>query len=366
MTYIKYNCPHCKQHLEVPVELLGTLLECPTCQTAIQLPKASGDDKVASTIKKEVVLHQETRQCATSYTKLRFLTTTIVQIPLVYKIIAAISVIILTTFLLVMVLRTPSIRHTKDMQWRENGLVPYEVNSRSPYSGIIISYRGDAPKTGKKIEYTDDLISIKRYKHGIANGEQIHLNMADGVDSSIDRIEYVSSKDFPRLDYTSWYSTGQKEASFHSESPIGGNFSCWYPNGQIRSTGIYGLRITLSRFKEITLRVILFVSYCFTEKGEQQHVRSLSWSDRQLYWPQEEAFDFVFATPLGRFANRIARSHHDLTVSKCVQTFDFHTWFFMYKKEIDKAIVRNTKMFLQCDSDLALEFLISNLKTPLK
>ncbi len=36
----KVTCPKCKQHLQIPPELLGTDLVCPTCQTRMQLPLA--------------------------------------------------------------------------------------------------------------------------------------------------------------------------------------------------------------------------------------------------------------------------------------------------------------------------------------
>lgn len=38
MSDIKVNCPHCKQRLEVPEEMLGTVAECPSCKGQIQLP----------------------------------------------------------------------------------------------------------------------------------------------------------------------------------------------------------------------------------------------------------------------------------------------------------------------------------------
>lgn len=38
MSDIKVNCPHCKQSLEVPEEMLGTIADCPSCAGQIQLP----------------------------------------------------------------------------------------------------------------------------------------------------------------------------------------------------------------------------------------------------------------------------------------------------------------------------------------
>lgn len=35
----KFQCPHCNQHLEVPDELLGQTVECPTCKGQMTLPK---------------------------------------------------------------------------------------------------------------------------------------------------------------------------------------------------------------------------------------------------------------------------------------------------------------------------------------
>ncbi|OPZ74327.1 MAG: hypothetical protein BWY82_00756 [Verrucomicrobia bacterium ADurb.Bin474] len=39
MSDFNFNCPHCKQSLEAPAELLGQQINCPTCNGAIQLPK---------------------------------------------------------------------------------------------------------------------------------------------------------------------------------------------------------------------------------------------------------------------------------------------------------------------------------------
>ncbi len=37
----KFACPHCQRHLEAPEELLGTTVDCPSCQGQIQLPPPS-------------------------------------------------------------------------------------------------------------------------------------------------------------------------------------------------------------------------------------------------------------------------------------------------------------------------------------
>ncbi len=159
MTYMRYNCPHCKQHFEIPLELLGTLIDCPSCQTEIQLPNTSESDGVESATT-QPAFHEEKQQSDSIITKLRSLITSIFQIAPVYKIIAAISLVALVAFLLVVVLRPPPIRCDKNIQWRESGLVPYDVNAQSPYSGIVISYRGDSPQNCKRIVYTDDLLFI--------------------------------------------------------------------------------------------------------------------------------------------------------------------------------------------------------------
>jgi len=38
MADFKLNCPHCKQSLEVPEEILGQQINCPSCNGAIKLP----------------------------------------------------------------------------------------------------------------------------------------------------------------------------------------------------------------------------------------------------------------------------------------------------------------------------------------
>jgi len=42
MTEINFDCPHCKQNLEAPVEMAGDTLSCPTCGTMIQVPFKAG------------------------------------------------------------------------------------------------------------------------------------------------------------------------------------------------------------------------------------------------------------------------------------------------------------------------------------
>lgn len=39
MTDMKFQCPHCNQHLAVPDELLGQTVECPACKGQMTLPR---------------------------------------------------------------------------------------------------------------------------------------------------------------------------------------------------------------------------------------------------------------------------------------------------------------------------------------
>jgi hypothetical protein len=39
MSDFKFNCPHCQQSLEAPQDMLGTVIDCPSCNKRIQLPK---------------------------------------------------------------------------------------------------------------------------------------------------------------------------------------------------------------------------------------------------------------------------------------------------------------------------------------
>ena len=38
MPDIKFNCPHCKQSLEAPEDMLGQTIECPACNGEISIP----------------------------------------------------------------------------------------------------------------------------------------------------------------------------------------------------------------------------------------------------------------------------------------------------------------------------------------
>ena len=38
MSDFKFKCPHCQQSLEAPDEMLGTVIDCPSCKGRIQLP----------------------------------------------------------------------------------------------------------------------------------------------------------------------------------------------------------------------------------------------------------------------------------------------------------------------------------------
>ena len=39
MSNLNFSCPHCQQSLDIPEELLGQVVECPTCNGSIQLPE---------------------------------------------------------------------------------------------------------------------------------------------------------------------------------------------------------------------------------------------------------------------------------------------------------------------------------------
>ena len=39
MADFKFNCPHCRQPLEAPDEMLGQIIDCPSCNRRIQLPR---------------------------------------------------------------------------------------------------------------------------------------------------------------------------------------------------------------------------------------------------------------------------------------------------------------------------------------
>lgn len=48
MSDIKVNCPHCKQPLEVPEEMFGTIAECPSCNEQIQLPPRQAETRTST------------------------------------------------------------------------------------------------------------------------------------------------------------------------------------------------------------------------------------------------------------------------------------------------------------------------------
>jgi len=39
MPTIRFSCPHCKQSIEKPIEMLGQLMECPSCYETIEVQK---------------------------------------------------------------------------------------------------------------------------------------------------------------------------------------------------------------------------------------------------------------------------------------------------------------------------------------
>ena|GEM_PF-5103826 len=57
----KMSCPHCQQHLEIPEELFGQTVECPTCNKQFTLPMAS------TTIISEEIIVQRNADNNTSF-----------------------------------------------------------------------------------------------------------------------------------------------------------------------------------------------------------------------------------------------------------------------------------------------------------
>jgi uncharacterized protein DUF4177 len=41
MPTIRFKCPHCKDPIEEPVEMLGQLMDCPSCGQTVEVQKAS-------------------------------------------------------------------------------------------------------------------------------------------------------------------------------------------------------------------------------------------------------------------------------------------------------------------------------------
>lgn len=39
MTDLRFNCPQCQQSLEAPEEMLGTIIDCPSCGSQIKIPQ---------------------------------------------------------------------------------------------------------------------------------------------------------------------------------------------------------------------------------------------------------------------------------------------------------------------------------------
>jgi DNA-directed RNA polymerase subunit RPC12/RpoP/membrane protein YdbS with pleckstrin-like domain len=64
MSDIEFKCPHCEQSLDVPEELLGQAVECPSCNGTIQLPEPQSP--TATTPKTQNTTSEsspETREC---------------------------------------------------------------------------------------------------------------------------------------------------------------------------------------------------------------------------------------------------------------------------------------------------------------
>jgi len=58
MSDMKFNCPHCEQPLEVPEEMLGDTIECPSCNGSIQLPKPEYQPEPDSLVELQTPMQQ--------------------------------------------------------------------------------------------------------------------------------------------------------------------------------------------------------------------------------------------------------------------------------------------------------------------
>ena len=67
MSDLTINCPHCTQELEVPADLLGQTVECPSCSGSIQLP----EPEPRAAPKKKVVVRKRTTTTSTHSTRAR-------------------------------------------------------------------------------------------------------------------------------------------------------------------------------------------------------------------------------------------------------------------------------------------------------
>jgi len=64
MSDFKFKCPHCQQSLEAPEEMLGTAINCPTCNGSIQLPAAQQPPELPPATKRVVITKTATSPSA--------------------------------------------------------------------------------------------------------------------------------------------------------------------------------------------------------------------------------------------------------------------------------------------------------------
>ena len=48
MNYYKFECPHCTQSVEAPEEMIGSMVDCPTCKKSIVIPHAEQPNQQGS------------------------------------------------------------------------------------------------------------------------------------------------------------------------------------------------------------------------------------------------------------------------------------------------------------------------------
>ncbi|MFA6716299.1 MAG: hypothetical protein WCS27_13045, partial [Victivallaceae bacterium] len=48
MSDFKFKCPHCQQSLEAPEDMLGTAIDCPSCNGQIQIPASQSQPDAES------------------------------------------------------------------------------------------------------------------------------------------------------------------------------------------------------------------------------------------------------------------------------------------------------------------------------
>lgn len=55
MSDFRFNCPHCNQSLEAPIDFLGQTVECPSCNQSIELP--APPPSVSTSVQSPIVKH---------------------------------------------------------------------------------------------------------------------------------------------------------------------------------------------------------------------------------------------------------------------------------------------------------------------